>query len=144
MHRYLAQRLAAGGNGADGVAVEPGVRAAGQVNGRIRRIDRAVAPRRLLDRLVAEAHADRGRGHRTRAADRVQVLELVVRGRFVRVADDLNQVFVENLLLLVGQRDEVLVHLVQFLFVQFVAQDLQPVAQRSASRARRQHDLGIV
>ena len=109
------------------------------------RVDRAVADRGVLDDLaVGAADADGGRRQDARAGRRVQADQRPERGDVLDVLlDQDDQVLVVDLLLLVGQRLEVVEQGLELLVVQVVAQLGHAVAQGVAAGVLAQDQVGL-
>src|SRR5438128_2693251 len=104
LHRDLADRVLARRGRAQRVVLEPSLEAGDGVDRRQHRVDRPVAHARILERLPFLLQAYRRRRHDPRAADDVEVVELVDHRRLGGlVGDDRHQVLVVDLLLPVGE-----------------------------------------
>src|SRR5437879_4119518 len=105
LHRDLADRVLARRGRAQRVVLEPSLEAGDGVDRRQHRVDRPIADARVLERLPFLLQAHRRRRHDPRAADDVEIVELVERCHALGglVGDDRHQVLVVDFLLPVGE-----------------------------------------
>src|SRR5260370_36438576 len=142
LHRHLAEGVLAGGRGADGVILRAALHAGDRVEGREGGVHRAVADARVLVRLAVLLELHRCRRDHARAADDVQVLELVHGVRLRRlVGDDGDQVLVVDLLLAVGEVLESLERAVEIAGHEVEAEVLEPCRQRVPPGVLAEDDL---
>src|SRR5216117_1038890 len=104
LHRHLTDRVLARRRGTERVVLEPTLHPRDRVDRVQHRVDGPVAHARVLEHLPLLLELHGRRRHHARPADHVQVLELVPDRALRRlVGDDRHQVFVEDLLLPVGE-----------------------------------------